>query len=342
MTQFLSLVCLLGSLSLKVISREWFMYETLIEVVLSPFWFFQDPSQRLYWVFILSSLLMACLVVRRSVVRFVSRLYQTPRKKMLSKEYILKLISWQTYWWHPSSRFDLILFMFNRVLKLAIFLPIIGSHIAVAMLTAQMCLYFMGDSPSLNLSYGVMLGVFSIVLFVCEDASRFLLHFAFHRVPWLWRFHKIHHSAEVLTPLTLYRSHPVEVFLFSLRSVLVVGGVSGIFVYLFKGRISGWEILGVDALGFVFNFMAANLRHSHIPLSFGRFERVFISPAQHQIHHSKDKEHRNKNFGVCLSIWDQMAGSWVKSRANQSLSFGLSPEKDQHNFKALVRAFTKN
>jgi sterol desaturase/sphingolipid hydroxylase (fatty acid hydroxylase superfamily) len=57
-------------------------------------------------------------------------------------------------------------------------------------------------------------------LFVVEDASRFLFHLASHRSPWLWELHKVHHSAEVLTPFTLYRLHPIEGFLNRSRGTL--------------------------------------------------------------------------------------------------------------------------
>ena len=47
-----------------------------------------------------------------------------------------------------------------------------------------------------------------------------------HRIPFLWRFHQIHHSAEVLTPLTFHRIHPVESLLYDVRGALVTGGMA--------------------------------------------------------------------------------------------------------------------
>jgi sterol desaturase/sphingolipid hydroxylase (fatty acid hydroxylase superfamily) len=122
----------------------------------------------------------------------------------------------------------------------------------------------------------------------------------------LWRFHAIHHSAEILTPITLYRVHCVELVINSMRSIGVLGGISGVFIYCFPGKISMIDIMGVSALSWMFNMVGSNLRHSSIRLEFGRFERYFISPAQHQIHHSSAKEHYDVNFGVCLAIWDRL------------------------------------
>jgi sterol desaturase/sphingolipid hydroxylase (fatty acid hydroxylase superfamily) len=75
--------------------------------------------------------------------------------------------------------------------------------------------------------------------------------------------------------------------LFGLRYSLVIGLVSGVFVYLFGAMINIVDILGVNALIFVFSLVGSNLRHSHIDISFGRIiEKFLISPKQHQIHHS--------------------------------------------------------
>ncbi len=79
-----------------------------------------------------------------------------------------------------------------------------------------------------------------------------------------------HHSAEVLTPLSLYRTHPVEALLNGARSALSVGLVTGLFAWSFGPALRAWEILGVDAIGFVWTLFGANLRHSHVWLSYGR------------------------------------------------------------------------
>ena len=68
--------------------------------------------------------------------------------------------------------------------------------------------------------------LYTLVLFVAWDLSRFALHWALHRFETLWQFHQVHHSAEVLTPFTLYRSHPVESLLYGLRGVVVTGVVT--------------------------------------------------------------------------------------------------------------------
>ena len=148
-----------------------------------------------------------------------------------------------------------------------------------------------------------------------------------HRVDLLWSLHRVHHSATNLTPLTLFRVHPVESIFYFARGLIVFGLVSGIFVWLFGSKVNGLHVLGVDLFGFIFAAMASNLRHSPIWLSFGKLENFLISPAQHQLHHSMD--HGHPNYGTCLAIWDRIIGTQVKAQFHkpaEDLRFGLPIE----------------
>jgi sterol desaturase/sphingolipid hydroxylase (fatty acid hydroxylase superfamily) len=104
-------------------------------------------------------------------------------------------------------------------------------------------------------------------------------------------------------------------------------------VWLFSQRLTGLQILGVDAFGFLFNFAAANLRHSHIWISFGRFAKLFISPAQHPLPPRVD--HANVNLGSVLSIWDGMLGTRQYATRKVPMRFGIgeniSPLTPQHS-----------
>jgi sterol desaturase/sphingolipid hydroxylase (fatty acid hydroxylase superfamily) len=142
----------------------------------------------------------------------------------------------------------------------------------------------------------------------------------------LWEFHKVHHSAKVLNPLTFYRVHPVENILFGLRYSLSVGFVTGIFVYFFGAMIDIYMIFGANVFIVVFSLLGSNLRHTHVPISYGKYlEKIFISPKQHQIHHSN--KHFDKNYGGYLAIWDYMFGSLKLSKDVKVLKFGLKKEQ---------------
>tara|TARA_B100000900_G_scaffold393368_1_gene389773 strand:- start:69 stop:848 length:780 start_codon:yes stop_codon:yes gene_type:complete len=167
--------------------------------------------------------------------------------------------------------------------------------------------------------------LFTTCFFLLDDFARFALHYALHKVPILWEFHKFHHSAETLTPLTVTRAHPVEGLLFTMRSAVVQGITIAVFLFLFGQQLNLVTILGVNVFVILFHGLGSNLRHSHISIQYPEaVERILMSPAQHHLHHSSDIQHFDKNFGVALSVWDRMAGSFLHStRAPFTFGIGL-------------------
>lgn len=288
------------------------MFDTLLtqthQAIISSLHMVMMPSKRIYWFFLLTSALFALIF---------SYLYRRHRG---IKGAFVDLLNPKALF-SQSSAVDVGLIVLNQLLRVLLFAPIIGGQITVALLVSQTANEFLGDSPQFIMPMPALMALFTLCFFVIDDASRFLLHVLMHKIPALWYFHQIHHNAKTLTPLTLYRFHPVETFLLMGRSVLAGGLVSGLFLYSFAGGISAWDILGVNAIGFIFSALGSNLRHSHVPLSFGFLEKWFISPAQHQLHHSK--HHIDINFGSYLAIWDRMFGSWVKGSPVQQIEFGL-------------------
>ncbi len=253
-----------------------------------------------------------------------------------------KLILNKRYWWNRSTRVDYQIYALNVLLKATLLAPLTATSYALAVIVAETATRFLGPSPELAPA-GAALWAFTFLSFVWDDFLRFFHHWLMHRLPWLWPFHVTHHSARVLTPITLYRTHPVEVGIATLRNALSLGVALGLFVWAFQGSFSLVTLFGVNWFGMVFNLLGANLRHSQIPMSFGLFERILISPLQHQIHHSRDPNHYDSNFGVSLALWDQLWGSWKPSReASGVLRFGV-PGVSASNLSQLVlgRNFSK-
>ena len=181
-----------------------------------------------------------------------------------------------------------------------------------------------GDAPTSTWP-PVLIG---LILFMTSDFSTYWVHRVFHEYPWLWPFHALHHSAEELNPITAYRKHPLyDVFSTTTRAALI-GTVQGLLLGLVVGTVDVATILGVNLFYYAFNMAGANLRHTHIWLSWGPVvEHVLISPAQHQIHHSTDPKHFNKNYGEVLAIWDWMFGSLYVPDGPEDLEFGLADLK---------------
>ena len=73
------------------------------------------------------------------------------------------------------------------------------------------------------------------------------------------------------------------------------------------------------------SFWAGTLRHSHIPIRYGRaLEHILISPMQHQVHHSSDPRHHDKNFGEIFAFWDWMFGTLYVPEPDEDLVFGIA------------------
>tara|TARA_A100001037_G_C15150017_1_gene638553 strand:- start:5380 stop:6309 length:930 start_codon:yes stop_codon:yes gene_type:complete len=284
---------------------------TLIAALLEPLSYPLDPAKRIFWGCCLSSLVLASIAVAYRAGTFDLR------------RQLAALIN-PRYWFNSSTATDLLLLFTNSVLRLSVLIPIVGSHLWFTLYVGRFWQSTLGDAPDILAPFWLIALSYGIVFFVLEDLSRFLLHRVMHRSNALWRIHRVHHRATVLTPLTLFRVHPAESLLYFFRQMSVFGFVSGTFIWIFGARLTAWDVLGVDALGFLFNAFGANLRHSHVWFSFGPLEKLFISPAQHQLHHSKS--HGHPNYGAALSIWDRMAKTNMYAEKYSKLEFGLNEE----------------
>lgn len=270
---------------------------------INPFEYLTDPHKRIFWLFLLSALAMAMV-----------HLWRHPKERRINLS--------RKLWLHPSAILDYQYFVLISIFKALVLLPILIGAKEVALWVNGVLIDHYGFTRIEGLGYTQVMLLFTVSLFVFSDFTRYWLHRFLHTVPWLWEFHKVHHSAKVLNPLTFYRVHPVESLLFGLRYSLSIGLVSGVFIYLFGALINIYDVLGVNILAFGFALVGSNLRHSHVGIGFGRFERIFISPKQHQIHHSK--HHANTNFGGYLAIWDVVFGTLCLSKGLGRLKFGLT------------------
>ena len=277
-----------------------------------------DPNKRIFWLYIISSIILA-----------ITYFYITKKNT--------RVIMSSKLWLHPSAKLDYYYFFISYFINIFLLVPFIISAKTIA-LGVNKFLYAKFDYfENSFFSYGEIIFLYTITLFLVSDFTRYWLHRFLHTIPFLWEFHKVHHSAKVLTPITFYRVHPVENFLFGLRYSLSVGFVTGIFVYFFGAMIDIYAVVGVNVFLFVFSVFGANLRHSHVPFSYPRIlEKWLMSPKQHQIHHSR--KHFDKNYGGFISIWDKMFGTLKLSNEVLVMKFGLRKNQmnDYSSLKSLI------
>ncbi len=282
---------------------------------------FFDPLKRVYWIYLLSAAAIAFLWLKF--------------RKNFSFFGTIRKIFAKASWWNTSARADYCVMAVNSVVMSALSPRLLGQTAVAYLVFEWMHRLFAGRPQTTDMiPEWLIMFTFTLCLFVLDDFARYIVHLMLHRIPVLWAFHKVHHSATALNPLTVFRMHPVEGILFAVRGTLVQGITIAVFVFFFGSQVQLLMVFGAGVFNWMFNAFLANLRHSHIQIGFWKpVERVFISPAQHQIHHSISEHHRDKNFGVALAIWDWMFNSHCFSDADEELIFGLSADSNEQHHR---------
>ena len=195
----------------------------------------------------------------------------------------------------------------------------------------------------------VIRAIITVILFLAYELGYWVDHGLKHRIPFLWEFHKVHHSATVLTPLTNTRVHPVDTLIFANILAISVAIANGFAHYFFGDTSYQYALSNTNIILALFIYSYAHLQHSElwIPLR-GLLGHIVMSPAHHQVHHSTDPAHFNKNMGSCLAIWDWAFGTlYMPGKQREKLRFGAdSDPRYVHTFTGefilpFIRAFAQ-
>ena len=280
------------------------------------------PKARYYWPFLLTGLLIAWVVYYR---------------RGGHKAFFDQFARWDV-WLSKSAQNDYALLMINT------FLLVLGgswlfANADVIMAWTAGALTWLGVTGQAPASWQVVYGIgLTLSLFLVDDFIRWFGHYLFHRIPALWELHKVHHSAEVLNFLTSERFHPLEVVLMSVIFTVPAAVVNGIFIGLFGDQAAVITVAGANVLWIAANVIGGVLRHSPFWVSYGpRAERWLISPAMHQIHHSDDPKHFDRNFGGTLAVWDRWFGTIYIPKSQEDITYGIGPETRE--FRSLFAVY---
>ncbi len=226
-------------------------------------------------------------------------------------------------WLHPSNRIDIAVIVINSMLGPATWaMPIVSSVVIGTWVSGLLSQIWPSGWQLQWNSFSVAL--FTLIAVIVTDFKVYVVHRAFHEIPWLWPFHALHHSAEVLTPVTAYRNHPINIFVASLVRGLFVGVMLGVIHTIMLGKAEAMTLLGANAAYLLLFMPMSNFRHSHVWIDYPRWlSRWLVSPAMHQIHHSRLIEHHDKNYGEVFSCWDRWLGTLGYPRRDERFTIGL-------------------
>jgi sterol desaturase/sphingolipid hydroxylase (fatty acid hydroxylase superfamily) len=200
---------------------------------------------------------------------------------------------------------------------------------AVAHWTDAALVALLGAPPAPFLPLPGVVAIETFTLFLAYEFAYWLDHYLSHEIPFLWEFHRVHHTAETLSPVTVFRVHPVDSLVFYNITVLVMAPISAVAGFLLGTGGHDLKLDGTNVIVLAYIFLTFHLQHSHIWIAFtGPLGRIFASPAHHQIHHSSDPDHFGRNLGAGLAVFDWLFGTLrIPLRQPERLIFGVEPSQ---------------
>ncbi len=175
---------------------------------------------------------------------------------------------------------------------------------------------WLGDSIWLRLLVGIL---------ILDLVGAYLVHWVEHQVPWMWRFHIIHHSDTKVDATTALRHHPGEsVFraLFTLLAVIITGAP----IWMVMLYQTGSAMLSQ------FNHSNMNLP-KWVDRTIGY---LIVTPRMHRVHHHEEVPYTDANYGNIFSFWDRIFGTYKHLDAEQ-IVYGLDVfDKREENLGDLL------
>ena len=184
--------------------------------------FLLDGGSRYFWLYCVTGLVIAAYGYRR---HGTAREFETALKD-------------KNVWASQSALNDYAIIVIAPMLRLTIFSWTVLNWKTVSAFTVKTLTSF-GVAGTVTDGTAVGLGVvLTLVLFIADDFARWFMHTIYHRIPELWEFHKVHHSAEVLNFATAERHHPVELMTSGAVIALVHGLINGLFIWAFGDKLT--------------------------------------------------------------------------------------------------------
>jgi sterol desaturase/sphingolipid hydroxylase (fatty acid hydroxylase superfamily) len=158
-----------------------------------------------------------------------------------------------------------------------------------------------------------------LVTVLARSLVSYAVHVAMHRVPLLWRVHRVHHTDTFLDVSSTVRFHPLEFLIQVWPTVLVIAALG----------LPAWGLVAYEILDTATNlFIHANVR---LPARLERGLRwIVVTPDLHRVHHSADWPETDHNYGVVVPWWDRTFGTYRPAArlGRDGMTLGLAECQD--------------
>jgi len=168
----------------------------------------------------------------------------------------------------------------------------------------------LGVPPPVSLIRGWPFAAQFAAFLVVSDFLQWCIHNLLHRVPWLWTFHKVHHSIDTMDWIGNFRFHWMEIVVYKSLQWLPLAWLGA----------QGDVLLAVAAVSTVWG----DFNHANLNVGLGPLGYVFNNPRMHLWHHdASDEGGVAKNFAIVFSLWDYLLGTayWPRERSPQRLGY---------------------
>lgn len=219
-----------------------------------------------------------------------------------------------------STRLDLFYTLVDRPFRLLVMLPYVAylSYLYHHVLGGPV-FHHLSGVPDV-LAVGAM--------FLLADFMGWFHHVLRHKISAVWQFHAVHHSTRFFNIFSRNRIHPIDIIFADQISFLP-------FLYFH-------QYLGEVAMLYFFKLCVDLMAHSNVRMNYGPLRYILVTPQSHRIHHSFLPQHRDKNFGVALSIWDYIFGTQYR-RYDEYPDIGIEdqayPEERGHRPLQILKTF---
>jgi len=169
-----------------------------------------------------------------------------------------------------------------------------------------------------------------VIGLVLIDLWMYLWHRLNHHVPFLWRFHAVHHADREMDATSAVRFHTGEIILSGAARIILlpVLGVS-------LPMLLVYELILLP----VILFHHSNVRIA--PAADGLLRPIIVTPWMHWVHHSMLREETNSNYGSVLSVWDRLFGSFRLRDNPSEIQLGLTDDTSEKSWRTLGGMLTR-